>query len=152
MTNDKSQMTNLMNPNSRVLHMAHILKANRPDFAWSDMVRYAWYFHHFREALKAGVVTFSFFKEDGSIREAKGTLNGVLIPAEDLPKSGADNSSLPARRDSAEVYSAIPFYDIDKKAWRSFSITRFIGFVTCYKLEESGLAKREKNQKRNYQR
>lgn len=140
------------NPNSRVLHMAHILHTNRPDFQWSDMVRYAWYFHRFREALKAGVVTFSFFKEDGSIREAKGTLNWVLIPAADLPKSGADNSSLPARRDSAEVYSAIPFYDIDKKAWRSFSITRFIGFVTCYKLEESGLAKREKDQKRNYQR
>ena len=127
------------NPNSRVLHMAHILMANRPDFAWSDMVRYAWYFHRFREALKAGVVTFSFFKEDGSIREAKGTLNVVLIPSEDLPKSGADNSSLPARRDSAEVYSAIPFYDIDKKAWRSFNICRFIGFVRCYKLEESGL-------------
>ena len=95
------------NPNSRVLHMAHILKANRPDFAWSDMVRYAWYFHRFREALKAGVVTFSFFKEDGSIREAKGTLNGVLIPTEDLPKSGADNSSLPARRNSAEFPASI---------------------------------------------
>ncbi len=91
------------NPNSRVLHMAHILKANRPDFQWSDMVRYAWYLHHFRETLKAGVVTFSFFKEDGSIREAKGTLNGVLIPAEDLPKRGADNSSLPARRDQESL-------------------------------------------------
>ena len=132
------------NPNSRVLHMAHILHTNRPDFQWSDMVRYAWYLHHFREALKAGVVTFSFFKEDGSIREAKGTLNGVLIPAEDLPKSGADNSSLPARRDSAEVYSAIPYYDIDKKAWRSFSITRFIGFVTCYKLVQCNLKESSK--------
>ena len=120
----------MSNPNSRVLHMAHILKANRPDFAWSDMVRYAWYFHRFREALKLGVVTFSFFKEDGSIREAKGTLNELLIPREDLPKGSPDYKP---------NYKAIPFYDIDKKAWRSFRIDLFIGFVTCYKLEESGL-------------
>ena len=119
------------NPNSRVLHMAHILHTNRPDFAWSDMVRYAWYFHRFREALKAGVVTFSFFKEDGSIREAKGTLNGVLIPAEDLPSSDCH-----PKHPTKESYSSVAFYDIDKKGWRAFNICRFIGFVRCYRVEE----------------
>ena len=119
------------NPNSRVLHMAHILKANRPDFAWSDMVRYAWYLHHFREALKAGVVTFSYFKTDGSIREAKGTLNGVLIPAEDLPSSDCH-----PKHPTKESYSSVAFYDIDKKGWRAFNICRFIGFVTCYRVEK----------------
>ena len=122
--------------------MAHILHANRPDFQWSDMVRYAWYFHHFRETLKAGVVTFSFFKEDGSIREAKGTLNELLIPREDLPSSGASDDS-----SKKKPFSAIPFYDIDKKAWRSFSITGFIGFVTCYKLVPFSLVSAHKGNK-----
>ena len=64
------------NPNSRVLHMAHILHTNRPDFQWSDMVRYAWYLHHFREALKAGVVTFSYFKTRGKRYAERGADTG----------------------------------------------------------------------------
>ena len=115
----------------------------------SQALKYAWWFESFRDQLRTGVVTFSFFKEDGSIREAKGTLNGVLIPAEDLPKSDDDNSSSPARRHSAEVYSAIPFYDIDKKGWRSFSINRFIGFGNCYKLVQSNL-KEKRSKRENY--
>ena len=36
----------------------------------------------------------------------------------------------------------IAFYDIDKKDWRCFSITHFIGFVTVYELKEKS-SKRE---------
>jgi len=35
----------------------------------------------FKKALKEGVVSFAYEKRDGSIRNAKGTLNGKLIPA-----------------------------------------------------------------------
>ena len=72
--------------NSRVMHLAHILHKNRPDFAWSDLVRHAWYFERFRTWLKDGVVRFSYWKKDGTIREAKGTLNDLFIPLDKRPK------------------------------------------------------------------
>ena len=64
-----------------------------------------------REALKKGIVRFTFYKKDGTIREATGTRNlsfaekttGESIPA---PKSGRINENA--------------YYDLDKKAWRSF--------------------------------
>ena len=119
----------------RLMYAANHLKKENPvilkgqKITSSQALKYAWWFESFRAKLASGVYRFSYFKIDGSIREAKGTLNGVLIPAEDLPKSGADNSSLPARRDSAEVYSSIPYYDLDAQAWRSFRLDNFIGFV-----------------------
>ena len=113
--------------NSRVMKMAHILYKNRPDFAWSDIVRHAWYFERFRSWLNAGVVTFSFWKKDGSIREAKGTTHPLLIPLDKRPKGEKAVSS---------QYSAISFFDLDKQDWRSFSITNFIGFVTIYEIKE----------------
>ena len=70
---------------SRVMHMAHIMHQDKPRFPWSELVRRAWYFIHFREWLKNGICTFSFYKSDGSIREAKGTLNELLIPEDKKP-------------------------------------------------------------------
>ena len=65
-------------------------------------------------------------KKDGEIREAKGTLCDILIPYDDRPKSTICNKPL----------SIINYFDINKKGWRSFSITHFIGFVTIYELKE----------------
>ena len=125
-----------MKSSSRALHMAHYLQAhadeqqplsgkNKPQ-TWSDFVGLGWYLEFLRERLKSGVVTFSFWKKDGSIREAKGTLHPLLIPFEDRPTT---NDKRPTTN-----YGTIPFYDIDKKAWRSFSVTHFIGFVSIYKI------------------
>ena len=63
-----------------------------------------------REALRKGAVRFTFFKKDGSIREAYGTRNvsvasaktGVAVPA---PKGNPNPNA---------------FYDLEKGAWRSF--------------------------------
>ena len=96
-----------------------------------ERVRLAWYFVKFNEALKDGVVKFSFWKKDGSIREATGTKNMLLIPFENRPKTVIEDSLKPVQ--------TITFYDIDKKAWRSFCITNFIGFVSLYRLEEDSL-------------
>ena len=124
-----------MKSSSRALHMAHYLQAhadeqqplsgkNKPQ-TWSDYVGLGWYLEFLRERLKDGVVTFSFWKKDGSIREAKGTLHPLLIPFDKLPKGMKAVSHQP---------SAISFFDLDKGEWRSFSITHFIGFVTIYKI------------------
>ena len=124
---------------SRVMKMAHILHNNRKDFRWSDIVRYAWYFHRFRGWLRDGVVQFSYIKRDRSIREAKGTLNDVLIPLEDKPQN--EPTSTPN-------YAVMTYYDLDKKAWRAFRITDFLGYVTMWELKEKR-SKRE-NIKDNY--
>ena len=85
-----------MKSSSRALHMAHYLQAhadeqqplsgkNKPQ-TWSERLKLAWFFVKFNDALKDGVVTFSFWKKDGSIREAKGTKHPLLIPTDKHPK------------------------------------------------------------------
>ena len=115
---------------SRVMYMAHHLYRNRvnPSNTWSQIVEYAWYFIHFREALKKGVVQFSYFKQDRTIREARGTLNPTLIPYDKLPKGK------PIEVDERPNYKSIPYYDLDRCEWRAFSITNFIGFVEVFRL------------------
>ena len=128
-----------MTSSSRALRMAHLFRKDKPDYPWSDCVRRAWWFVHFRKQLAHGFATFSFFKKDGSIREARGTLFFPLIPADKHPKE---------KEPSAISYqpSVFTFFDLDKQDWRSFDITNFIGFVTMYRIEE-GKKEKEKNQK-----
>ena len=90
----------------------------------SRALKYAWWFARFRNKLATGVYRFSYFKIDGSIREAVGTLNPDLIPEEHHPKSLSA-----ARSDSSEIYSSFCYFDLDQQGWRSFRIDLFIGFV-----------------------
>ena len=113
---------------SRVLSMAHILYNNKPGFKWSDLVAHAWYFEHFIAALNSGIIRFSYFKEDGSLREAVGTRCLSIIPNCKQPKG------IVSRQQS---YSSIAYFDFEKGDWRSFKITEFIGFVEYFKLEEA---------------
>ena len=116
-----------MTKSALALHYAHVLHRNRPDFAWSDIVRHAWYFIRFRQWLKEGLVTFTYLKKDNSIRDARGTLNEMLIPREDLPKGS---------RGSTPNYAIVNYFDIDRKAWRSFDIRLFVGYVERYPLQK----------------
>ena len=86
-------------------------------------LKYAWWFENFRDKLRAGVWRFSFFKLDGSIREARGTLSPLLIPVDKLPSSGAS-------LDKEKSASSFPYFDLDKQGWRSFRLDNFIGFVS----------------------
>ena len=109
----------------RIMTRAHILHKHRPDHTFGSMLYYAWYFERdFRRLLSSQPVRFSYFKRDGSIREAVGTLNFDLIPSEHLPKALSGASDV--RPKSASVF---PYYDLDRCAWRSFDIRNFIGFV-----------------------
>ena len=97
--------------------------------SWSQCLRMAWYFIRLRKALSTGFATFSFFKKDGSIREARATLFLPLIPADKWPKAPMANSQ--------QQISAFAFFDLDKQEWRSFCISNFIGLVTAYKMTEN---------------
>ena len=56
-------------------------------------------------------VHFSYFKKDGTLRRAVGTLNEKLIPDEMRPKDSSTNYG-----------ENLKYYDLDKKAWRSLCI------------------------------
>ena len=123
MPNDIKKLKRLMSANNYLRKENPVILKGRK-ITSSQALKYAWWFESFREKLRNGVWRFSYFKEDGSIREARGTLNFDLIPEEHHPKSLSA-----ARSDSSEIYSSFRYYDIGAAGWRSFRIDRFIGFV-----------------------
>lgn len=107
------------------MRVAHQLYNEVPNIPWSVLMHRAWFFEKFRKWLRDGLVTFSYYKRDGELREARGTLNDLLIPRDDRPKG-----IVPER-----VNTSVTYYDIDKKEWRSFRISQFIEFDTVYELK-----------------
>lgn len=122
-------MPNDINKLKRLMYAANHLKKENPvilkgqKITSSQALKYAWWFEAFRAKLASGVYRFSYFKIDGSIREAVGTLNFDLIPEEHHPKS------LSAARSDSSENSSFCYYDIDARGWRSFRIDLFIGFI-----------------------
>ena len=125
--------------NSYALHMAHYLYGKfvtlptclvHTTLDWQQAVKLAWYFVRLREKLKKGIVTFTFCKQDGSLRTAKGTLHELLIPDDKKPKGDmSDSTAMPN-------YKSIPYFDLDKQEWRAFSVNKFVGFDTFYEIVE----------------
>ena len=68
-----------------------------------------------RNLLNEGVIQFAFKKVGGDLRTAVGTTNLSNIPVDSHP-SGARPSSP----------TVVPFFDIEKKEWRSVSVSREI--------------------------
>ena len=66
--------------------------------------------------LHEGIVEFEFIKQDGSVRQAKGTLLTEHLPA---PKADATPRK---KNDDVLVY-----FDLDKKSFRSFVKANFVG-------------------------
>ncbi len=58
-----------------------------------------------------GVFKFAFKKTDGTLRTATGTTDLSLIPTVDHPKGRAESSP-----------KVVPFYDLEKGAWRCLSV------------------------------
>ena len=89
----------------------------------SQALKYAWWFESFRKKLATGVWQFSYLKKDGSIRQARGTLDFSRIPEDKRPKENQ------MANDQMANYSTFPYYDLDAAGWRSFRLDNFIGFV-----------------------
>ena len=117
----------------RLMKAAHHLQNNDPailrgaSLNKSQALHYAWWFEDFRTKLRTGVWRFSFFKLDGSIREARGTLSPLLIPADKLPGASPQRNGESGLRQEGQTF---PYFDLDKQGWRSFRLDNFIGFVT----------------------
>ncbi len=100
----------------------------------SQALKYAWWFEAFRAKLATGVYRFSYFKLDGSIREAVGTLCMDLIPEDKRPGTSSRQTGGVASAEKGINYGVFPYYDLDAAAWRSFRLDNFIGFVEQVKV------------------
>ena len=113
---------------SRLMSEANYLRKNPPvilrgaTYDKKGALKNAWYFEDLRDQFRTGSYRFSYFKKDGSIREAVGTLNPALIPEDKMPKSGMDP-------DAVAPVETFRYYDLSVHGWRSFCIDLFIGFV-----------------------
>ena len=113
----------------RLMKSAHHLQKQNPvilkgtPIDQSNALKYAWWFESFRTKLSTGIYRFSYFKKDGGIREAVGTLDPSLIPSEHAPKTSDEaNQWMPC-------YETFCYYDLIAGGWRSFRLDLFIGFV-----------------------
>jgi hypothetical protein len=68
-------------------------------------------------------VRFCFKKKDGTIRDANGTRKLDLMVQEDGSQYEFKTSGKP------ECPTTLGYWDLDKKMWRSFTLTQFIGIV-----------------------
>ena len=107
---------------TNVMHWAHIIyQAGGCD--WSTALLSAWTIYYLREYLKRGVVRFTYLKQDGTWREARGTLNADIIPPSKAP-TGKQQAMIDAGL-AEPNYKSIAYYDLDKEAWRAFNVDCF---------------------------
>lgn len=74
------------------------------------------------EMLKRAV-KFQFRKKSGEVRDAVGTRNLEMMIQEDGKRYEFKTEGKP------ECPTTLGYWDLDKKAWRSFVLTSFIGLV-----------------------
>ena len=74
--------------------------------------------NEFIEKLQKNIVIFRYKKRDGSIRKAEGTLHPKFLPP---PKSD---------QEFVRPEYQIVYYDLEKKAWRSFRSFEFVEILS----------------------
>lgn len=100
---------------STILTAAHKVRKANPTLSWGECQKQAWSAYKLKEAMQSSIVEFSFIKvSDGSVRTAKGTLNGELFQYE------SKGASVPTSPD------VIRYFDTEANGWRSFRIERLI--------------------------
>lgn len=78
---------------------------------WKNCIRKAWELYHLAKRMKKEIVTFFYIKSDGTLRKAQGTLPTIHT----APK-----------KQKAESFSTMKYFDIDKNAFRCFKIENLL--------------------------
>ena len=106
----------------RLMRTAHVLQKGDGELNYdqSFALKKAWWYESFRDALSNGFARFTYYKKDGTTRTALGTRSSVLIPTDKLPKCPQEN------HEGDECTKAIPYFDLEKNEWRSFSVFNFV--------------------------
>ncbi len=139
---------------SNVMHWAHHIHRTS-DGSWSEALQRGWEMHYMRQMLAHGVVEFTFIKRDGTTRTARGTNYTDIIPPSKAP-TGHQQEAIDAGL-AQPNWKSIAYFDLDKEAWRAFSIERFVQVnrlavvmpVVCEKQNEKEKANKRKEPKEN---
>ncbi len=117
----------------RLMRTAHVLQKGDEDHKYdqSFALKQAWWFESFRDALSNGFARFTYYKKDGTTRTALGTRSSVLIPTDKLPKGRQDID------EGEDIVKAIPYFDLEKNEWRSFSVLNFNSLDRVWRFNNS---------------
>ena len=116
----------------RLMRTSHILQKGDSNHRYSQSLalKQAWWFESFRDALSNGFARFTYYKKDGTTRTALGTRSPSLIPVDKAPKCPQTNEEWEERA------KAIPYFDLEKNEWRSFSVLNFISLDNVWKFND----------------
>ena len=125
-------MPNDINKLRRLMRTAHVLQKGDDDHKYSQALalKTAWWFESFRDALSNGFARFTYYKKDGTFRRALGTRSSVLIPTDKLPKGEHEIETW------EDIVKAIPYFDLDKNEWRSFSVLNFVKLEQVWRFND----------------
>lgn len=110
-------MATKQNFRARVMKYAwQILRATK--MAWSYCLRKAWMLYKLWNNMKKGNVRFTYFKTNGSLRHAIGTLkfrwNDVAV-----------------KKGTKPAYKTMKYYDLDRKSFRCFKVENLVTVELC---------------------
>ena len=116
----------------RLMRTAHVLQKGDEDhkYGQSLALKQAWWFESFRDALANGFARFTYYKKDGTTRTALGTRSSVLIPIDKLPKGQLEINEW------EDIVKSIPYFDLEKGEWRSFSVLNFISLNKVWRFND----------------
>lgn len=124
----------------RLMSTAHVLQKGDEDHKYSQAfaLKQAWWFESFRDALNNGFARFTYLKKDGIIRAALGTRSPSLIPADKLPGASPQrNGESGLRLEGEDSAKAIPYFDLEKNEWRSFSVLNFVSLDRVWRFNNT---------------
>lgn len=115
----------------RLMRTAHVLQKGDEDHKYSQALalKRAWWFESLRDALANGFARFTYLKKNGTARTALGTRSLSLIPTDLLPKGDMSDGAATWE----DNVKAIPYFDLDKNEWRSFSVLGFLSLDQVWK-------------------
>lgn len=102
---------------SEVLTLAWIIRKQNNGLTWGECQAAAWLAVRLRSALYTGPVHFQFTKQDGTTRNATGTLSRDLFTYESKGGPVRENPLL------------VKYYDLEKQAFRSCRVDRLTGIA-----------------------
>ena len=106
--------------NSWVFDLAHRLM-EEAEFDQSRALRQAYLVRELLGHLGLGVVTFEYMKQDGTLREARGTLCQRLMPQQE-----ADAAEKHEKRERDYDRLDFAYWDWDKRAFRAFRADKVV--------------------------
>ena len=111
------------------MRTAHVLQKGDSDHKYSQSLalKQAWWFESFRDALANGFARFTYYKKDGTFRRTLGTRSAMLIPNDKAPKSPINIEQW------EDVVKSVPYFDLEKQEWRSFSVLNFVKLEQVWK-------------------